>query len=35
MDKEASSKEYMTNIQTTDFPKKDIMKGDKNNTKNN
>ena len=25
MDKEASSKEYMTNIQTTDFPKKDIM----------
>ena len=34
MDKEASSKEYMTNIQTTDFPKKDIMDDDKNNTKN-
>ena len=35
MDKEASSKEYMTNIQTTDFPKKDIINDDKNNTKNN
>ena len=34
MDKEASSKEYMTNIQTTDFPKKDIINHDKNNTKN-
>ena len=35
MDKEASSKEYMTNIQTTDFPRKDIINDDKNNTKNN
>ena len=34
MDKEASSKEYMTNIQTTDFPKKDIINDDINNTKN-
>ena len=34
MDKEASSKEYMTNIQTTDFPKKDIINDEKNNTKN-
>ena len=34
MDKEASSKEYMTNIQTTDFPRKDIINDDKNNTKN-
>ena len=33
-DKEASSKEYMTNIQTTDFPKKDIIDDEKNNTKN-
>ena len=28
-DKEASSKEYMTNIQTTDFPKKDIINDEK------
>ena len=35
MDKEASSKEYMKNIQTTDFPRKDIINDDKNNTKNN
>jgi len=34
MDKEASSKEYMTNMQTTDFPKKDIINDEKNNTKN-
>jgi len=34
IDKEASSKEYMTNIQTTDFPKKDIINDEKNNIKN-
>ena len=30
MDKEASSKEYMTNIQTPDFSKKDIISDEKN-----
>ena len=34
MGKEASSKEYMTDIQTTDFLKKDIINDEKNNTKN-
>ena len=34
IDREASSKEYMTNIQATDFSKKDIMNDEKNNTKN-
>ena len=33
-DKEASSKEYMTNTQTADFSKKDIINDEKNNTKN-
>ena len=32
--KEESSKKYLTNIQTTDFPKKDIMNDEKNNSKN-
>ena len=33
-DKQGSSKEYMKNIQTTDFSKKDIISDEKNNTKN-
>ena len=33
-DKEASSKQYMTNIQTADFSKKDIINDEKNNTEN-
>jgi len=34
-DKEASSKQYIKNIQTADFSKKDIINDEKNNTKNN
>ena len=34
IDKEASLKEYMKNIQTADFSKKDIINDEKNNTKN-
>ena len=33
-DKEASSKQYMTNIQTADFSKKDIINDEKNNNEN-
>ena len=33
-DKEASSKQYMTNIQKADFSKKDIINDEKNNTEN-
>ena len=33
-DKEASSKQYMTNIQTADFSKKDIINDEKINTEN-
>tara|TARA_Y100001933_G_scaffold122441_1_gene122198 strand:- start:139 stop:684 length:546 start_codon:yes stop_codon:yes gene_type:complete len=32
-DKQASSKQYMSNVQTTDFPKKDIINDEKNITK--
>ena len=32
-EKEASSKQYMTNIQTAEFSKKDIINDEKNNTK--
>jgi len=33
-DKQPSAKQYMTNIQTTEFSKKDIINDEKNNTEN-